>query len=302
MNCPAIGPISDARGARPVRMNAPIRLSRSRGFTLIEVIIVIVITGVIAAVVAIFIPKPVQGYFDSVRRAQLTDSADLALRRIARDIQTALPNSIRSGDANNYFLEFLPVRSGGRYRSSPDSGDPLDLTSPSLDTSFDVLGPVVSVAAGDSIVIYNTGQSGANAYDCDNRRPEAASGAALATIVFSVAAAAPCTGQFPRDSPSRIFQVVSTPVTYACDAANGVLWRFSGYLIQSGQPATIGSAPLVSGARLANNVVCQSSGTDLGTGFVVRNADGLVGLRIHLRDANGEEVRLYREVHVDNTP
>jgi len=279
-----------------VRLRLPNRLSRYGGFTLIEVIIVIVITGVIAAVVAIFIPKPVQGYFDSVRRAQLTDSADLVLRRIARDVQTALPNSIRSGDANNYFLEFLPVRSGGRYRSSPDGGTNALDTSSASDVDFDVLGPGVAIENGDSIVIYNTGQTGADAYAGGNRRAvNGTFGTAVASIVFSG-------GQFPRDSPSRIFQVISTPVTYACDATNGVLWRFSGYAMQSAQPTTIGSAPLMSGARLANNVVCPSSGTDLGTGFVVRNADGLVGLRIHLRDANGEEVRLYREVHVDNTP
>lgn len=296
MSCPATGPISDAHRARPVQLNALLRLSRAAGFTLVEVIIVIVITGVIAAVVAIFIPKPVQGYFDSVRRAQLTDSADLALRRIARDIQTALPNSIRSGDANNYFLEFLPVRSGGRYRSSPDGGtNALDVSSAS-DVDFDVLGPGVAIESGDSIVIYNTAQTGADAYAGDNRRAvNGTFGTAVTNIVFSGS-------QFPRESPFYIFQVVSTPVTYACDATNGVLWRFSGYAIQSGQPIAIGSAPLVSGARLANNVVCASSGADLGTGFVVRNADGLVGLRIHLRDASGEEVRLYREVHVDNTP
>ncbi|HJW54946.1 MAG TPA: prepilin-type N-terminal cleavage/methylation domain-containing protein, partial [Burkholderiaceae bacterium] len=66
-----------------------------QGFTLLEAIIVIAITGIIAAVVAVFIVKPVQGYVDSARRAEMTDTADTALRRISRDLHLALPNSVR---------------------------------------------------------------------------------------------------------------------------------------------------------------------------------------------------------------
>ena len=39
------------------------------GFTLVEAIMVIVITGILAGMVAVFIKAPVDGYVDSVRRA-----------------------------------------------------------------------------------------------------------------------------------------------------------------------------------------------------------------------------------------
>jgi len=52
---------------------------RQVGFTLIEAIIVIAITGIVAAAVAMFIRLPVQGYVDSAARAELTDIADTAL-------------------------------------------------------------------------------------------------------------------------------------------------------------------------------------------------------------------------------
>lgn len=269
-----------------------------RGFTLVEAVMVIVLTGIIATVVAVFIQGPVQGYFDTVRRSQSSDVADFALRRIARDLQAALPNSMRSTDANNFFLEFLPVRSAGRYRASGDGGtNPLDTTDPA-DTSFDVLGPGVDVAAGDSIVIYNTGQTGADAYAGTNRRVfNGTPGVALASISFTGT-------QFPRDSSSYRFHVVSTPVTYACEAATGTLWRYSGYAIQAAQPisiATLDSLASVVKAALAKNVVCASDATNIGTGFQVQNGDGLVLMRIQLQDG-GESVSLYREVHIDNAP
>jgi len=96
---------------------------RPQGFTLTEAIIVIVITGIISAVVAVFLVKPVQGYFDATRRAQLSDLADTALRRITRDLRLALPNSVRITSAGgSVYLEFLLTRGGGRYRAEPDSG------------------------------------------------------------------------------------------------------------------------------------------------------------------------------------
>jgi MSHA biogenesis protein MshO len=275
------------------------------GFTLVEAVMVIVLTGIIAAVVAVFIQGPVQGYFDTVRRSQSSDVADFALRRIARDLQTALPNSMRSTDANNYFLEFLPVRSAGRYRAAGDGGtDLLDIANPAVDDSFGVLSPGVSVASGDSIVIYNTGQNTADAYAGTNRRAVSSTTPALpapaATNIVLVVGA-----QFPRHSSSYRFQVISTPVTYACEAATGTLWRYSGYPIQAAQPvsiATLDSLASVVKAALATNVVCASDASNIGTGFQVQNADGLVLLRIQLRDSAGESVSLYREVHVDNAP
>jgi MSHA biogenesis protein MshO len=281
-------------------------ITRSPGFTLVEAAVVIAVIGIVGSILTVFFQGAVTSYFSSVRRAQLSDVADSALRRIARDIQTALPNSARA-DASTFFLEFIPVRSGGRYRASTDGGtNALDVSN-AADNDFNVLGPGVTIAAGDKIVIYNTGQAGANVYEAgatNIRSFTGAPGAALTTVQFSIAG-----GQFPRDSDSLRFQVVSTPVTYACDAATGTLWRYAGYAIQPAQPAAIAGGLLVTGsgnvagAPLATNVVCVAGdAANIGTGFQVRAVDGLVLLRIQLRDSSGETLSLWREVHVDNTP
>ncbi len=149
---------------------------RARGVTLVEMIVVIAITGILAAVVAVFIRRPVEGYIDAARRAELSDIADTALRRITRDLRSALPNSIRITAAGGVtYLEYLQTSGGGRYRSDVDSGgggDPLNFTA--ADATFNVIGPMPTMAAGDSIVIYNLNWDPAidtaNAYVGDNRR------------------------------------------------------------------------------------------------------------------------------------
>jgi len=197
------------------------------------------------------------------------------------------------------------MRSAGRYRASGGGGtDPLSVGNPN-DNTFDVLShgedPGVSVSSGDSIVVYNTGQPGADAYAGDNRRPVSSTTPALPTTDATNIVLSPGT-QFPRDSPTNRFQVISTPVTYACEAATGTLWRFSGYAIQSSQPTTLNVSPLVSGQRLATNVVCVSSGSDIGTGFAVLSAGMPLLLRLQIRDSSGETVSLYRQVKMDNAP
>ena len=145
------------------------------GFTLAEAVIVIVILGIISAAAAVFIRGPVDAYFDVSRRAQLSDAADSALRRITRDVQRALPNSVRvaggcTGSVPCY-LEYVPVEAGGRYRAELDqfrAGDPLDFTD-NTDTAFDLIGPNITLPAATPLwlVVYNLGIPGASVYSGD---------------------------------------------------------------------------------------------------------------------------------------
>ena len=61
-----------------------------------EMVMVIVITGVLGSMAAVFIKMPVQQYMDVARRADLTDIMDLALSRMENDIRSALPYSARA--------------------------------------------------------------------------------------------------------------------------------------------------------------------------------------------------------------
>src|SRR4051812_3740443 len=90
--------------------------SSGTGVTLIELVLAMVLVGVIVGA-TIYFAYPIQQSVGVTVRAELTDTADHALQRIARDIRLALPNSIRDPGCAPSCIEFIPVRTAGRYRS-----------------------------------------------------------------------------------------------------------------------------------------------------------------------------------------
>ena len=269
---------------------------------------VIVITGILAGMVAVFIQAPIQGYIDTARRAELTDTADTAVRRIARDLHLALPNSVRV-TGSNQVIEFLSTRTGGRYRAEKGAvgDDILDFSQ--ADTSFEVLGPAITLAAGDQIVIFNLGIPGADAYAgntaaTDNRRAYSGAGGTVSNVSITSA------NRLPLDSPSHRFQVVDMPVTYLCDLTAGNLWRYWGYAIQDVQTKTdtiaeldalVTPATATRGKALLAQNLSNPSGCDFAYAPGVTERSGLVSIRLSITQSS-ETVSLYHAVHVSNVP
>jgi len=259
------------------------------GFTLVEMIVSIVIAGILVSILAMFGRGQVDAYLDVSNRAQLADDADTALRRIGRDLQSALPNSVRqSGD----FLEFVPIRDAGRYRAdvtSTGTGDYLDFTS-TTDNSFDVLGPAVTVAAGDQLVVFNLGQTGSDVYAGTSRRAISSGAGSLSSLQYTLGGL----GQFPLASPQNRFQIVGGPVTYQCNVAGGNVLRHSGYAYAGTQPTAFAAA--TSAVLVGDVSACSFSYTP-----AVLQRNGLVVLRLTLT-RNGESVELLYQVDISNTP
>lgn len=272
------------------------------GFTLVELIMVIVIMGVIGGMVSVFMKSPIDAYFASARRAALTDVADTTVRRIARDLRKALPNSI-STSGDNKCIEFIPTKTGGRYRAEElVAGDNKSLVFGVADTTFNIFGqnsllPVdQQIAIGDVIVVTNFGFGVADAYAGTNTAVVTAVASGAETVVtfdsttFDVALA----------SPSYRFQVVpgnERVVAFVCDGTN--LYRIASAAFGHICPAVGSVAVTAADPILARNVTYAACNFNYGGSDLQRNA--LISMNIQMSD-DGEAVNLQHEVHVNNTP
>ena len=276
------------------------RVNGQFGFTLVEIIMVIVITGILGSMAAVFLRAPVQQYMDTGLRADLTDIADLALRRMANDIRTAVPSSVRVTGADPIYIEFLPTKDGGRYRAVSGTyavcadGDELAFASTVPDTCFEILGPAISFVAGDQIVV-GSAQPGVYPYDTGAsgvlRAYNGASGVQQIVVItgnpFPAAAAA----------SSQRFEVVpgdQQAVTYACVGPFGAL-----DVNQDGQGKLVrywnyGFAHAYTGgssAVLANKLSSCS--------VFIDQSHGLIANTLQFTRAS-EVISLYHEIRVNN--
>ena len=293
-------------------------IPHQRGFTLVEAIVVMVVTGILAGIMVLFIRRPVQNYTDAAARAELSDAADLALRRMARELRSALPNSVRLTVVGNvWWLEFIPTVSGGKYLAVEDNpvngGAPLSFTNP-VAAPFNVIGPMPVLApSGPSyIAIYNLGPGfvNADAYTRDNLALVTGVNIGNRTISYESAAAGEAANNTknpyaiaPQNpSPDQRFQVVTPPVTFRCDGqanGTGTLTRFVAAGFSPAQPQPAAAA----GRLLANHVVaCNFS-----VGTTATRQSALVVLTLVLGRASPgaatlETVTLTHQLHVDNTP
>ncbi|MES1980995.1 MAG: type II secretion system protein [Pseudomonadota bacterium] len=286
---------------------------RQGGFTLIEMIVVMVVMGILGGMIAIFISAPVQGYVDSERRATLNYIADSALNRITHELRLALPNSGRVQGAlsgagvcsgtETCYLEFLPIKDGGRYLAQTDCassavcGEVLSFASSV--SSVQMLGQMPTFAAGDLLVVDNLNATDTlnpnNAYNnnasASNRSSWVSTNAATHVVTID-------TNQFPSPSPTNSFQVITTPVSYVCapvsGGTGGTLTRYWGYPIASAQPIAPAALTAVHpGALLASNVsTCR---------FSPLSGNGLISMQLTIAE-NGESVNLYGVAHIGNVP
>lgn len=268
-----------------------------RGFTLVEVIIVMVITGIIGAIIAVFIRVPVQNYVDTAGRAELTDIADTAVRRISREMRLAVPNSIR--DISSQEIEFVPSKAGGRYLASEDAAPaanpPLSFTD-TANRAFTVVGIMPAgrqaIVPGDHIVVFNEGIAPASVWAANGNRAvvESVAGNVVTLVSNPFAARTP-----PLPHPHNRFLVTNGPVRYVCVGTN--LLRYERYPFSDAMAATPSTVPAI----LAGNVKrCEfeyKATTNTRSGVVT------LTLELERTGATGpESVKLVQQIHVDNTP
>lgn len=282
-------------------------MKRERGFTLVELIVVIVLVGIIGGVLTMMLAPAIQSYLLVGQRAALTNVADTALRTIAVDVRRAVPNSLRL--TNPQCLALVPTSDGGRYRSGPVVGrtDARYINDAEPGKVFDVLtGFTIPPAQGDAIVIGNRGDevyqanSPSVAYvDKVTVSPDAALGTNRIELDREL--------QVPQGYDGGRFVVVPAArqvVTYRCSAGldgagtgTGTLVRLNGTVLSAPEAC---SNPLPAGAQIVATRVSNCSFMVYANAGATQNS-GYVQLQLTLSD-KGESVPLTVGVNVSNVP
>ncbi len=89
-------------------------LKCAAGFTLIELVIVVVILGILSVVGTQFVVNATTAYNTTQTRALLTNTGRQAIERIVRQLRGALPYSVRITNGGSC-LQFMPISTGGFY-------------------------------------------------------------------------------------------------------------------------------------------------------------------------------------------
>ena len=277
---------------------------KSKGFTLVEMVTVIVLLGIIAGILTPFILKAMQAYMASKSRAQLVGKGRLAIERLSREVRQAVPNSL-SVLGGGSGIEFARIRAGGRYVARFDNFGAefsrlnfrfqKSTTLFNVYTTNDVTNPI-NFIAGDTLVIGNTSpailQAGISAV--------ALTGITNTTVVADGTTNGqvlnlPIIGaQFLVESPGRHFSIVDQTIEVGLNGgslrwytANGLTDYDGGVDFDAGDPVLVDG---VDGVTFT-----YSAGTPQSTAV----------LRVDLRlsdNTGSESIRLYHEIHVRNTP
>jgi len=280
---------------------------RAHGFTLVELIVTLVLFGLMAATLVLFFRPAFDSWMSGRQRNALAATADNTMRRLLRDVQAAVPNSIRTPGTSCF--ELVPTIAGGRYRMATDTVNAgAAAVDPAVSTSsFDVLTPLSSVpAAGDWVVVDN--QNPGDVYSGSNRSAITAVSTPAATLGRHRLVINPM--PFPLGYDGGRFTVVpdsQQAVFYVCSGASssldgngnapGVLYRLKRYGFNATAPgacpATAGADVLATGLRSCRFLYDANQGATQQSGF----------LSVQLEfTRNNETASLVFGAHVANMP
>lgn len=259
---------------------------RQRGFTLIELITVMVLLSIIAAFSTQFIVTSLDSYNTNKKNNDLLNKGRTSLEQVARYLRSAVPNSARASASGNC-LELMPSVGGAFYEGQVADTNNGSSSTSSIATSPFFLGlgtaEYAVIAALDSSEIYTSGSP--------------SSVASLATTIGN-----PVTS-LSLDTPHRFFRnsaqqrvfVGASPIRFCVLGGNLFLFENYGFVTS----AMIDGNPGGDSVLMAANVAAVGNAFIVSTGTEDRSASVDISLQFFEENT---QVNLQQTVFIRNVP
>ncbi|ABS06662.1 PilW family protein [Shewanella baltica] len=269
-----------------------------RGFTLVEMVTVILILGILVVGVSSFIIFGTRIFVESSSVDQVLSQSRFAVERMTRELRSALPNSVRvNTDSLTYqCIEFVPIEASTTYLTMPIIPDA------AASTGIVILDNTASAIRVNQFAwIYPLVD--ADVYNSARQKLAQVKTIAISGNQVTLTFTAPT--RFSEASPRQRIYFGSSPVSYCFEkGASGndlQIVRYAGYNFNTVQPnpATMGTGVLM--AQSVANRLDNSNDLPL----ILTPSSLVNNAMVHLQprfNVNGETFQYRHQVQVINVP
>ncbi|PAJ75995.1 hypothetical protein CJF42_01790 [Pseudoalteromonas sp. NBT06-2] len=279
------------------------------GFTLIELILVIIILGIVSVGTMQYLSLGAQIYAEATERDEAVAQSRFMLARLTRELRHATPNSVRlncDSDDNDGFevvpacvsfqcLEFVPFKASSIYVDNLTSNtinvvDPTNYPDTTANSSNDNVS-IYALSADDVYKAANNKRFIINSA-LDNTTPS------LDTWTMS--------GVYADESPTKRVYVLDNPVSFCVEGNE--LYRYEGYGFKENKADSnpniathmIGSKKGILLGKLIQNDLSSTAFFNYHNASLTRNS--VVNIHSQMGINSSETVSFNHEIHLPNVP
>ncbi|PKG79567.1 MSHA biogenesis protein MshO [Shewanella sp. Actino-trap-3] len=275
------------------------RRSKRAGFTLIEMVTVILILGIIVVGVSSFVIFGTRIFVESSAVDQVLSQSRFGIERMTRDIRRAVPNSMRvltATDGSYQCLELLPISTSTSYLNAP-------FFPQTAQNSLTAIKSVGSITAAQSVLIYPLTTTeiyhplGTTAKRFTVQSVAASGDQLTINLTQSV--------RFTEASPLKRLYLADNPLSYCfINTANNIELRlYQDYGYQPNQPSpTMSPTVMGDGVLMAQNITNTLA---VNPAIILMPSTLITNAIVHLQpvfSVNGETFNYQHQVQVMNVP